>query len=270
MLTFPRAKINIGLTIVRKRDDGFHDIETIFYPIPLADALEFVPAGPDAVSDTLTVTGVADLGNPADNLVTKAVSLLRTRYPVPYLRIHLLKTIPPGSGLGGGSSDASAMLVLLNRYFGLQASQEELLTLALQLGSDCPFFIRPEPVLATGRGEIFTPLRCLLTGYYLVLVRDDIHISTPMAYAGSKPRGSEAGLAGLVTAPVEEWKDRVVNDFEEYAFRQHPRLSMLKQGMYDAGAIYSSMSGSGSAIYGIFTSRPNTPPPGNIIWQGEL
>ncbi|MFO7574170.1 MAG: 4-(cytidine 5'-diphospho)-2-C-methyl-D-erythritol kinase [Bacteroidales bacterium] len=268
MVTFPKAKINIGLTIVRKRDDGFHDIETIFYPAGLSDALEFVVSEAGLGPDELTVTGVAAGCRPEENLVIKAVNLLRAKYKIPFLRIHLHKVIPPGSGLGGGSSDASAMLMLLNRTFKLQIGRQELEDMALKLGSDCPFFIQGSPVLATGRGEVFTSLPCFLDGYYLVIVRENIHISTPLAYANSKPHGKTSGLEELIKAPLEEWKNNIKNDFEEYAFREHPRLELLKQGLYDSGALYSSMSGSGSAIYGIFRTKPESPPPGNIIWQG--
>ncbi|MDX9929519.1 MAG: 4-(cytidine 5'-diphospho)-2-C-methyl-D-erythritol kinase [Bacteroidales bacterium] len=270
MIVFPRAKINIGLTIVRKRDDGFHDIETIFYPVGLTDALEFiVPAKPGS-ADRLTVTGTGAGCATADNLVVRAAGLMREKYKFPCLKIHLHKMIPPGSGLGGGSSDASSMLMLLNRYFCLRANEQELLTLALMLGSDCPFFIKGTPVLAIGRGELFTPLPCFLNGYYIVIVRENIHISTPLAYANSKPRGSSSGLKELIKAPLEKWRDSIANDFEEYAFREHPRLQDLKQGMYEAGALFSSMSGSGSAIFGIFSKEPVSPPRGNIIWQGWL
>ncbi len=160
--------------------------------------------------------------------------------------------------------------MLLNRYFCLRANEQELLTLALMLGSDCPFFIKGTPVLAIGRGELFTPLPCFLNGYYIVIVRENIHISTPLAYANSKPRGSSSGLKELIKAPLEKWRDSIANDFEEYAFREHPRLQDLKQGMYEAGALFSSMSGSGSAIFGIFSKEPVSPPRGNIIWQGWL
>lgn len=270
MITFPRAKINIGLTIVSKRTDGFHEIETIFYPAGISDVLEFVVPRERVLSDQLVVSGVVTDCRPEDNLAVRAVSLMRERYNIPFLRIHLHKVIPPGSGLGGGSSDASAMLLLLNRYFRLQINQDELGEMALKLGSDCPFFIRQTPQLATGRGEIFTPLNCFLDGYYLVIVREGIHISTRLAYSESKPRGRVSGLERLIMEPIIEWKNSIVNDFEEYAFREYPLLAGLKQGMYDAGALYSSMSGSGSAVYGIFSSRPTTPPAGNIIWQGWL
>jgi 4-diphosphocytidyl-2-C-methyl-D-erythritol kinase len=270
MITFPKAKINIGLTIVRKRDDGFHDIETIFYPAGITDALEFVVPQPISGQDNLTVTGLATDCLPEDNLVLKAVDLLRTKYEFPFLNIHLHKLIPPGSGLGGGSSDASAMLMLLNRTFKLQIGRQELEEMALTLGSDCPFFIHGTPVLATGRGELFTPLNCFLDGYYLIIVRENIHISTRLAYANNKPRGKKSGLEELIKAPVEEWKENIKNDFEEYAFREYPRLESIKEGMYNAGALYSSMSGSGSAIFGIFRTRPVSPPTGNIIWQGWL
>jgi 4-diphosphocytidyl-2-C-methyl-D-erythritol kinase len=270
MIAFPKAKINIGLSIVRRRDDGFHDIETVFYPTRFTDALEFVVAGDEPDADEITVTGIDSGCRSEDNLVIKAVKLLRETNDIPWLRIHLHKMIPPGSGLGGGSSDASTMLMLLNRYFNLQAGTQDLQSIALRLGSDCPFFIQGAPVLATGRGEIFSSLPCFLNGYYLIIIRENIHISTPLAYSNSKPRGRASGLGELIMTPVEEWKDAIKNDFEEYAFREYPALAKIKKAMYDSGAIYSSMSGSGSAIYGIFTSKPYTLPAGKIIWQGWL
>ncbi|MBE0676502.1 MAG: 4-(cytidine 5'-diphospho)-2-C-methyl-D-erythritol kinase [Bacteroidales bacterium] len=272
MVTFPRAKINIGLNIIRKREDGFHDIETIFYPTGLCDALEFVIPVEGLEADTLTGTGFA-AGCPVDdNLVVRAVRLLREDYEIPFLRIHLHKMIPPGSGLGGGSSDAAHMLMLLNRYFDLGIANEVLMEKSLTLGSDCPFFIYGSPAIATGRGELFDKLGCFLEGNYLVIVHEGIHISTPIAYRNSKPHVRDTHLADLIGTPSHSWKNTIENDFEEYAFSIHPRLAEIKESLYESGAWYSAMSGSGSAVYGLYSKKPERPSliKGTIIYEGWL
>lgn len=272
MVVFPKAKINIGLNIIGKRTDGYHNIETLFLPVGLCDALEFVPAGQGTANDELTVSGSMNGVNPADNLVFKAVKLLRQRTPFPRLRIHLHKVIPTGSGLGGGSSDASSMLVGLNRYFSLGFTCEELQNLALELGSDCPVFISGTPAFASGRGEIFEPAPKIPDGLRIVIVHEGIHISTPEAYRNSRPAIPAVRLRELTQRPAEEWRDTIRNDFEEYAFGMYPQLADIKASMYRAGAIYSSMSGSGSAVYGLFMGEPRFPEKikGTIIFKGEI
>jgi len=272
MVVFPRAKINIGLNITEKRPDGFHNIETLFLPVNLCDALEFVPAGRGSEKDELTASGCMTGGNPADNLVIKAVKLLRKKSPFPGLRIHLHKVIPTGSGLGGGSSDASSMLAGLNRYFSLGFTSEELQNMALELGSDCPVFISGTPILASGRGEIFEPAPKIPDGLKIVIVHEGIHISTQEAYKNCSPAKPAVRLRELTQRPLKEWRETITNDFEEYAFNRFPQLADTKASMYQAGAIYSSMSGSGSAVYGLFMGEPRFPEKikGTIIFKGEI
>jgi 4-diphosphocytidyl-2-C-methyl-D-erythritol kinase len=271
MVTFPRAKINIGLFITEKRGDGYHNIESLFAPVGLSDALEFVEAGDNCQSDELTVTGVMAGCNPADNFVMKALEIVRRKRTIPYQRIHLHKAIPAGSGLGGGSSDASAMLLALNKRYSVGYNAQDLHQAALSIGSDCPFFINCAPVIATGRGELFEPAPPLPSGLKIVIVHDGIHISTPEAYANCTPRRRTRGLRELISQPLSEWRESITNDFEEYAFRRFPRLAEIKESLYVAGAVYSSMSGSGSAVYGLFVGDPDTHViKGNIIYCGNF
>lgn len=256
MITFPKAKINLGLRIISKRSDGYHHIETIFYPVGLSDALEYVVSGPSAKDDELVVTGLNIKTKAEDNLVIKAVRKLRERFPVPFLKIHLHKTIPSGAGLGGGSSDAASFLKVLARCFGAGITETELRNLALGLGSDCPFFIDPVPSLATGRGEILKPVRPFLAGYYIVLLNPGISISTPDAYLNCKPAHPKESLKILMLKDPGDWKKTIKNDFEEYVFALHPQIGELKKSLYRSEAVYSSMSGSGSTVYGIFRAKP--------------
>jgi 4-diphosphocytidyl-2-C-methyl-D-erythritol kinase len=259
MVIFPRAKINIGLRITEKRVDGFHNIETIFYPVNLCDALEFiVPAG-ILKEDVLLVTGLLADQNPADNLVMKAVKRVREVKSFPFLSIHLHKAIPAGAGLGGGSSDASAFMNALNKYFGLGLSNETLKQLSAGLGSDCPFFIDSVPSFAKGRGEILSPVKPFPEGFHLILVNPGIHINTREAYASIKPRQPVSDLQELYEHDISKWKDLIINDFEESVFKRYPLIAGIKRRLYDLGALYSSMTGSGSTVYGIFRVRPEIP-----------
>lgn len=283
MITFPNAKINIGLNIVAKRPDGYHDIETLFFPVNLQDALEVTLKKPldtgfikkkleagsllnlkteskfqnDEVftedSYELHLLGDAIEGNPADNLVVKAYRLLAEDFDIPPVIIHLYKHIPSGAGLGGGSSDAAQMIALLNKRFGLKMKNRCMERYAAQLGSDCAFFIRNKPAFATGRGEILTPVDLSLQNYFIVIVKPNIFVSTAEAYAGVTPAKPEVSLRDAIKRPVSEWKNLIVNDFEKSVFAKHPQLQQLKDKMYELGAEYASMSGSGSAIYGIFS-----------------
>jgi 4-diphosphocytidyl-2-C-methyl-D-erythritol kinase len=262
MICFPNAKINLGLRVVSKRADGYHNIETVFYPAPLYDALEIVPS--DANETVFSQTGIPIDGNPDDNLVMKAVRLLEKDFDLPKIAIYLRKQIPFGAGLGGGSADAAFMLKLLNDWAGLNLSVEQLERYAGRLGADCPFFIRNTPVLAEGTGDIFTPVEISLKGYYLVIAKPDIHVSTQEAYAGITPKHPDSRLSEIIRMPVGEWKGRMVNDFEEGIFARHPILGEIKQMLYDRGAIYASMSGSGSSLFGIFEK------PGGAIENYEL
>lgn len=249
MLCFPNAKINLGLNVVSKRPDGYHNIETIFYPIPVKDALEIVPAIRD---ESFSQTGITIDGCPDNNLVLRALRLLREIYPIPPLEIHLLKAIPFGAGLGGGSSDAAFMLKLLNDFCKLGLSFDELEQKAALLGADCPFFIRNTPVFATGTGNVFTPVTLSLEGYHLCLVKPDIAVSTPEAYAMVRPQMPSTSLTEIISQPVEAWKNQMVNDFETSVFNRYPEIARIKESLYEAGAVYASMSGSGSSVFGIF------------------
>jgi len=256
MITFPKAKINIGLKITSRRSDGYHDIETIFYPVGLSDALEYVVSGLSAKDDELVVTGLNIGTNAENNLVIKAVRKLREKYTVPFLKIHLHKVIPSGAGLGGGSSDAVALLKVLTRCFRLGITETELRDLTLGLGSDCPFFVDPVPSLATGRGEILKPVKPFLTGYHIVLLNPGINISTRDVYLNCRPAHPKESLETLIQKDPCEWKETINNDFEDYIFALHPQIGELKNTLYSSEAIYSSMSGSGSTVYGIFRSKP--------------
>ena len=250
MLFFPNAKINLGLKILRRREDGYHDLETAFYPLPLKDVLEIVRT---AGNTGFTAYGNPIPGDPATNLCLKAWNLLLCDFPaLPPIHIHLYKNIPIGAGLGGGSSDGAWTLIALNRQFQLGLSEQELLDYALRLGSDCPFFIHNKPCLGTGRGQIFQPLSLDLSGYSIVLVHPHIHVSTAQAFSLCTPGENKTPLQTVLSRPVEDWRQHLTNDFEEPIFRLHPALRNIKQRLYDIGAVYASMTGSGSAIFGLF------------------
>ncbi|MCZ4409337.1 4-(cytidine 5'-diphospho)-2-C-methyl-D-erythritol kinase [Cryomorphaceae bacterium 1068] len=251
MVLFPNAKINFGLEILRKREDGFHDIDSVFYPIPLSDALEVVPDSQSG-KDQWHYSGLSIPGSSSDNLCTRALSLLRERIEIPNLSTFLHKAIPMGAGLGGGSADGSFFIRGLNELFELALSDEEMEGMALSLGSDCPFFIKNLPARAQGRGEILNLVELHLQGKHLVLICPDIHVSTKEAYSVIKPDDSHESPADIVSKPIEQWRGNLRNRFEEYAFEKYPRLAEINEKLYNAGALYASMTGSGSAIYGIF------------------
>ena len=254
MITFPNAKINIGLNVVEKRPDGYHNLETVFYPIPLEDALEINPPTKDAQSAcTFTLTGINIEGNSEDNLVMKAYRLLGAHYPLPPVQIHLHKHIPTGAGLGGGSSDAAYMLKLLNERFGLNIPTDKLEEYAARLGADCAFFVRNQPVYAEGIGNVFTPIKLSLKGYGLIVIKPDVFVSTRDAFAHIKPHRPAQNLQDLVKRPINEWKENIINDFEASVFPKFPIIGTLKEKLYQSGAIYAAMSGSGSSVYGLFT-----------------
>lgn len=252
MITFPNAKINLGLNIVDKRPDGYHNLETIFYPIPLEDVLE-IKAAEDISSDfELYISGMEVESNADKNLVVKAYKLLKAKFDLPPIQIFLHKAIPSGAGLGGGSSDASFMLKLLNDYFELQLSTTKLEGLATTLGADCPFFVQNIPTFAQGIGEVFTPIDLSLKGYYLYLIKPEVFISTAMAFSNISPKHPKVSLKDILNLPIEQWRDLMINDFEEPIFKLLPELKQLKDWMYEQGAVYAAMSGSGSTIYGLF------------------
>lgn len=270
MICFPNAKINLGLNIVSKRPDGYHNIETVFYPIPVKDALEIVPAE----SFSFTQTGIPVDAPPEKNLAVKAYMRLKERHALPPSEIHLLKVIPFGAGLGGGSSDAAFMLKLLNAYASLDLSEDELEEIAATLGADCPFFIRNVPVFATGTGNIFEPVDLSLKGYHLCLVKPDVSVSTAEAYARVTPAQPAVSLKEIVGSPVVTWKERMVNDFEDSVFPRYPVIRQIKETLYEAGALYASMSGSGSSVFGLFDKstcfKKQSTFPGCFVWEGEL
>lgn len=271
MIVFPISKINIGLRITGKRDDCFHNIETVFYPIRLSDALEFI-VNTGSNKDTLTVSGISVAGDPGNNLIMKAITKLRKSYDFPFLKVHLHKAIPIGAGLGGGSSDAACMLKAVNKHYSLNIDRSELNTLALELGSDCPFFIDGKPSFATGRGELITHLAPVQEGLYLVLLNPGVGINTAEAYRNCRPSMPDQNLDSLYLHPVYEWKNCIVNDFEDYAFKIHPVIGEIKTELYNSGAIFSLMSGSGSSVYGIFSKKPQLPESLRkyVIWEGWM
>ncbi len=253
MVIFPNAKINIGLNIVEKLPSGYHAIESCFYPIPLTDALEIIE------SNTLSFTssGIEIPGNDTDNLCLKAYQLVKEQYDIPFVSIHLHKNIPIGAGLGGGSSDGAFMIKLLNDKFDLQMALEEMEIIAGQLGSDCPFFINNEPVFVEGTGNKFSKIDFSLQGKYLALIMPKIHVSTAQAYSGISPNKPSSNLKnGLETLGLSQLQPVVKNDFEKPVFNQFPEIEIIKKQLINGGALYASMSGSGSAVYGLFESKP--------------
>lgn len=249
MLFFPNAKINIGLNIVSKRADGYHNLETIFYPIGWQDVLEIIPSS----SPGFECSGIAVEGG--ENLCEKALKLLKADYDFPDVFIHLHKNIPTGAGLGGGSSDAAFTLMGLNQLFNLGQSKQELKKYALRLGADCPFFIDNVPSFASGVGEELKPIEIDLKGYFLVVVKADVFVSTAEAFAGIVPKPSAFNLVDDLQNQLSDW--RLKNDFEAGIFKLHPKLQAIKQTLLEAGALYASMSGSGSSIYALFSSKPS-------------
>jgi 4-diphosphocytidyl-2-C-methyl-D-erythritol kinase len=260
MVIFPKAKINIGLRITERRQDGYHNLQSIFYPVDnLADILEFVVPEERLENDILTMTGIPVNVDPRDNLVLKALSRMRQFCTIPSLKIHLHKIIPSGAGLGGGSSDAASFLKILNRYFSFNLGDEELKEIALSLGSDCPFFIDSQPAYAEGRGEKMTPVGQMAEGLFLVILKPEVNISTREAFAGCLPYRRELTPKGVYEMNIPDWKDLMVNDFEKNVFPLYPEIEGMKKALYESGALFSSMTGSGSAVYGIFESLPPVP-----------
>lgn len=252
MVVFPNCKINLGLNILRKRSDGFHDLETVFYPIGLRDALELIPS-PAAKDIVFTTTGLPVSGNSNDNLCVKAYRLLQHDFPqLPPVSVHLHKVIPMGAGLGGGSADAACMLRLLNDKFQLALSDDQLIGYALQLGSDCPFFILNKPCFATGRGEKMQAVALDLSAYRILLVNPGIHVNTGWAFSCITPGVPAASIAEIIRQPVGTWRSSLINDFEPVVFAEFPEVKKIRDELYAQGALYAAMSGSGSTIFGIF------------------
>ena len=260
MIQFPHCKINLGLSILEKRKDGFHNLETVFYPVGLKDIIEITPHSKPTHEVAFSSSGIAVPGNDSDNLCVKAYQLLKNDFPhLPSIQMHLHKAIPMGAGLGGGSSDATAVIKILNKLFTLELSEHALLQYTAQLGSDCPFFLHEQPCHATGRGEILNPLSLSLKDYQIVLIHPAISISTAWAFQQIQPASKEKSILDIIQQPISTWKQDLINDFESPILAAHTILQTIKTELYEKGAIYASMSGSGSSFFGIFEQSTTIP-----------
>jgi len=259
VIIFPNCKINLGLNVIRKRRDGFHDIETVFYPLAIQDALEAIQNDEPKENIQFATSGLMIKGKTGDNLCIKACQLLKDNFPqLPPVKMHLHKTIPSGAGLGGGSADGAFTLKLLNQKFNLGLSTEKLLDYALQLGSDCPFFIINKPCFATGRGEFLEPVSVELSAYKIVIINPGIHISTSEVFFLLTPVPTSKSIKQIIQQPVETWRKELENDFEKPVFQKYPEIQNIKDELYKAGAIYASLAGSGSTVYSIFAKNQVT------------
>jgi len=270
MIYFSPAKINLGLRVLERRKDGYHNLQSVMYPTGLCDIIEIHQPDDEKIPVRFTQSGISFDSAPELNLCMKAWKLMAADRELPPVAIHLHKQIPVGAGLGGGSSNASTILRGLNLLSPSPASARRLEELASELGSDCPFFLQDVPMMMEGRGELLSPVSVSLKNKYLVLLFPEIHISTAEAYGAVTPGIPDSDLQQVINAPSKLWKDRLVNDFEESAFIRHPLLKKLKSKLYNAGARYASMSGSGSALYGIFESAPALPEDIRkyVVWKG--
>lgn len=253
MISFPNAKINLGLNIIEKRNDGYHNIESVFYPVNWCDVLEIMK------SDELEFnsSGLEIPGNPENNLIIKALVLLKDKGHLAKenTKIHLHKVIPMGAGLGGGSADGAFMLKMLNEEFELQINNEILENYASELGSDCAFFIENKPVFCFGRGNEFKSIELDLSKFYIYLINPEIHISTAEAYSGVTPSSPKISILDIINQPIITWKENLKNDFEENLLLKYPPIKLVKDTLYANGAMYASMTGSGSTVYGIFENQ---------------
>ncbi len=256
VILFPNCKINLGLNITRKRKDGFHDLQTVFYPLPINDALEIISSTNKDKEIEFNLTGATIEGE--NNICQKAYYILKKDFPqLPSIKMHLHKAIPIGAGLGGGSADGAFTLLLLNKKYGLQLTEKQLIDYALQLGSDCPFFIKNTPCIAGGRGEELEEITLDLSSFKIVIVNPGIHINTGWAFRQLTPKEPENHLAEVIKKPVVEWKEGLTNDFEAPIFNSYPEVKEVKETLYAAGAVYASMSGSGSTVFGLFDKTQN-------------
>jgi 4-diphosphocytidyl-2-C-methyl-D-erythritol kinase len=264
MIDFPLSKINLGLNITQKRHDGFHNIETVFYPVKWTDALEIIEGG--NLPFELFITGLKVEGNIEENIIFKAFKLLSENHKLPNLKVYLHKVLPMGAGLGGGSSDAAFFMKLANKQLKLNLSTEKLTEMARKLGSDCAFFIENTPVFAKGKGDEFESVNLDLSQYHILVVYPGIHSNTKEAYEGIIPEQPLRSVKDIVSKePIEKWKTLLVNDFEKSIFKKYPEIEKLKNTLYQNGAIYASLSGSGSAVFGIFKEKPEIGFPGNHL-----
>jgi 4-diphosphocytidyl-2-C-methyl-D-erythritol kinase len=272
LLAFPNCKINIGLHVTEKRSDGFHNIETVFVPAGWEDMLEIIPTEKQSSDPEIKCTGIRVSGSRDSNLCIQAYKILAADFPLPDVKMHLHKFIPIGAGLGGGSSDAAFTLILLNKIFKLNLSDEKLEDYAKQLGSDCAFFIRNRVVYATGKGDDFEPLKLKLKNIFCIIVKPKIHVSTPLAYSWIKPMKRQQKLSELIQLPITDWKNVIENDFEKPVFEKYPQIKNIKARLYKLGAVYASMSGSGSAVYGLFNEEKHldTYFRSGQIWSGYI
>jgi 4-diphosphocytidyl-2-C-methyl-D-erythritol kinase len=269
MVSFPNAKINLGLAITEKRNDGFHNLESCFYPVNWCDALEII----EAPKLTFTSSGIEIPGDSSSNLCMKVYETVKKDFDLPPVHIHLHKNIPIGAGLGGGSADASFTLKSLNSIFHLSLTETQMEDYVRPLGSDCAFFVRNQPVFAYGKGDQFKDINLSLAGHTILIIYPGIHISTKEAYNGVQPRSPEHALEQTLMQNISSWNNRLLNDFETSIFPNHPELEQIKTNLYENGALYASMSGSGSAIFGIFPSQklPEFDFPKQYkTWQGVL
>jgi len=270
MISFPNCKINLGLHVTEKRTDGFHNIETVFYPVQLYDILEIIKSDK---GNSFESSGIDIPGNISSNLVLCAYELLKKDFDLSPVQVYLHKIIPIGAGLGGGSSDAAFAIKILNELFFLKISDVEMMHYASRLGSDCAFFIENKPVFACGKGDEFTNIKIDLSGYIICLVKPDISVNTAEAYSLIKPDKKKISIEEIVRMPIEQWKDVLINDFEKPVFKKYPQIKIIKEKMYESGAFYASMSGSGSAVYGIFekeVSLKNNFAEDYFVWEGKL
>lgn len=253
MIAFPNAKINIGLNITERRADGYHNLETVFYPVQIRDALEII----ESKELSFESSGIAIPGHTEGNLCLKAYHLLRADYALPPVKMHLHKHIPVGAGLGGGSADAAFCIRLLNQKFNLKLTAEQMEDYARRLGADCAFFINNKPVYAFEKGDRFQAVQLDLSNYCIVIVMPPVHVSTAEAYAGVKPQSGSYPLHNAVQLPIADWRYNIKNDFENHILENHPVIADVKNSLYNAGALYASMSGSGAAVFGIFEHLPD-------------
>jgi 4-diphosphocytidyl-2-C-methyl-D-erythritol kinase len=261
MICFPNAKINLGLNITEKRTDGFHNIETVFYPIGWNDALEVIdPSTPLRVQKdefNLHLSGLSISGNIEDNLLYKAYQIIKQTKALPHIDVYLHKTLPMGAGLGGGSADAAFFINLLNDQFQLNFTETERIDIARQLGSDCAFFIKNSPVYATQKGDVFNDIKLDLSHLYIAIIYPNVHSNTKEAYSLVKPQQPSKSLLDVIQQPITTWKTDLVNDFEKSIFSLYPIVQQTKQDLYELGAAYACMSGSGSAVFGLFEKEPD-------------